>query len=214
MTNGSENENLLREFTALALHPRHGVRLLRRAGLDAGLAGAVLAELAVTGRIDLADGDVVVVDPSPSGSVTDAALGEIGTYPARRPEWWVRRIRSRRLWDDAREDLAAAGIVVRRRPSVLGPLRARAYPAADPAYRDSLVERVRAVLIDGTGDARAEALAALVLASGLAPRIVKRPSVRIAAETERSSWVARAVHAVVTDSRARTTTITAAGGAG
>lgn len=45
-----------------------GVNRLGRPTLDYGLAGALLLELTLAGRVEVADDRLVVTDPTPSGS--------------------------------------------------------------------------------------------------------------------------------------------------
>src|SRR5690348_10598141 len=78
------------DFLLLALDDQ-GTNLVGDPGLDYGLAGAVLLDLMLAGRLVLADGQVVVADPTPVGEpIADAALDRIAaeTEP-RKPDAWI-----------------------------------------------------------------------------------------------------------------------------
>jgi hypothetical protein len=59
--------------------------------LGCGLAGAVLVELTLAGRIDVVDGRMQAVDATPTGDpVLDDAPARIATSKKiRKPDWWV-----------------------------------------------------------------------------------------------------------------------------
>ncbi|MFF4620108.1 GPP34 family phosphoprotein [Nonomuraea jabiensis] len=66
------------ELLLLAYNDEKGTQLVSGTQLDPALAGALLAELAVNGRLELSDKKVTVKDPSPLGdSELDATLARI-----------------------------------------------------------------------------------------------------------------------------------------
>ncbi|MEV7907880.1 GOLPH3/VPS74 family protein, partial [Streptomyces anulatus] len=77
------------EVLLLAYGEVEGRQLVGSSELDAALGGSLLAELAVNGRIDLADKRVTVLDPTPLGDEElDATLARIAAEPKeRKPEW-------------------------------------------------------------------------------------------------------------------------------
>jgi hypothetical protein len=146
-----------------------GKCLANPAVLGSGLAGAVLIELLLAGRISLVEGQIVVRDPRPySERVTDAALAEMlkrrKTFP---PRSWVEY-----LCGDVRnivgERLEAATMV--RREQTRG-LRLRAvvrFPAVDAVEAASPRVRLRYLLNQGNPlDLPTALLAALVRATEL-----------------------------------------------
>src|SRR5262245_46096827 len=99
--------------------------------LDFGLAGGLLLELTLVGRLDLDKGRVVVVDPAATGdAVVDQALAEISADDRRRtPQDWVGR-----LGRDVRErvlvDLVNQNILRRERDKVLWVFPRTRYPSS------------------------------------------------------------------------------------
>jgi hypothetical protein len=137
--------------------------------LDTGLAGAVLAELALTDRIYVDDDTVVTVrDQRPRGErVSDAALAEIlkqrDLHPVRA---WVEYLR-----DHARTMVAPRlvqmGLVerVQSRSMLKQIIR---YPATDPVRASSAESRLRYMLDHPENlDVQTAVLAGLVMAVGL-----------------------------------------------
>jgi hypothetical protein len=200
MRNGLADDLLL-----LALDDQ-GVNLVSELHLNYGLAGAVLLDLLLAGRLGL-DGDrVVVLDPAPTGDpALDASLALLAAeHEPRRPDAWLRP-----LIDGLRERLldrlVEAGVLRRERDRVLWVFpRTRfasatgAEPAAETAVRQELLAAV-----DGTGDvpARTAALLGLVQAAGLTGTVFPGRSepelkARLDAIAE-GNWAADAVRATV-----------------
>jgi hypothetical protein len=159
--------------------------------LDTGLAGAVLGELLLAGRIVIADGKVGLRDPRPHGEpVTDAAALEIhkkGNMFATRS--WVEYLRA-----DVRELVARRLLAVEviRREQGRSLLRSVVrFPANDPIRAAAPRVRLRYLLErPDIIDAQAALLAALVRICALEPVLVlnARPGSDvdlIAAATER-----------------------------
>jgi len=136
--------------------------------LDTGLAGGVLLDLALAGRIDIADGRVVVADASPLGDpVLDDALARIAAEKKpRKPKNWIGPL-GRDLRERLLDSLVASGVLVREEGRILGLFPRTRYPAPGgeaPAETD-VRQRLRAVLaVDAPVDGRTAALAALVTA--------------------------------------------------
>src|SRR5690242_6826033 len=82
--------NLAEEFLLLA-YDDDGTPLTDGTHLDNGLGGALLLELALAGRVDVADKKVVVLDSAATGDpMLDGALGRIRAEDrGRRPGHWV-----------------------------------------------------------------------------------------------------------------------------
>ncbi|HEX6501393.1 MAG TPA: GPP34 family phosphoprotein [Micromonosporaceae bacterium] len=105
--------------------------------LDSGLAGAVLGELVLAGRVAVVDGLVVVRDHRAYGeAVTDSALAEVIKQRASHPiRAWVEYLR-----DDAREmigrRLVRDGVVQRVQSRVMLRQTVR-FPAVDPVQAAS-----------------------------------------------------------------------------
>lgn len=141
--------------------------------LDTGLAGAVLGELLLAGRIVIEGGKVALRDPRPYGEpVTDAATAEIhrkGNMFAARS--WVEYLRA-----DVREMVArrllALGVIRREQGRSMLRQVVR-YPAVDPVRAAGPRVRLRYLLErPGLIDQQAAMLASLLRACALEPVLV------------------------------------------
>ncbi|MCO5997772.1 GOLPH3/VPS74 family protein [Actinoallomurus rhizosphaericola] len=185
------------ELLLLALREQDGSAMIGSTDLACGMAGALLAELALAERVQLVDGRVVAVDPSPLGDPDlDALLARITADGRRRKaEQWVDRaragIRKRRL---AR--LVAIGILGTREHRVLV-FRHTTYPERDPRPEQELRARLRAVLGGAPADERSSALLAIVHACRLDrkafPDVDRQVLRRRVKEITEEQWAGRAV---------------------
>jgi Golgi phosphoprotein 3 (GPP34) len=130
--------------------------------LGQGLAGALLAELALAGRVDLSGGHVAVRGRAAVGQpALDWALARLAhaPRPPRTGAWLAGEGRGRRLVERVAAGLVAAGTLrrERRRLLLLGVTR---YPTVDPAPRRAALGRLRGVV---AGAAEADARTALLL---------------------------------------------------
>jgi hypothetical protein len=177
------------------------------ANLDYRLAGALLVELAMDGRVEVAArgagggagetpagtlpggrapdrakeaaaATVVVRDPSPTGHpALDAALAVVAEKP-RRAEDLVEPL-SRGVRERLLQALADRGVLRREERKVLAIFPTTRWPAEEQAHESALRTRLTAVLVDGlTPDPRTAALAALLKGSGFVSRLVAKPDRR------------------------------------
>ena len=140
--------------------------------LDCGLAGAVLLELSLAGRIHLVDGKVEAPDRTPVGDPEiDAALERIAAEGKRRkPDWWVSRLRSG-MRNRLLARLVDGGQLQLELHDLLWLFSVRRYVPSATGVRSTTRARLdRVVVHNGEPDARTAGLAALVNASGLARR--------------------------------------------
>ncbi|WP_343444225.1 GOLPH3/VPS74 family protein [Micromonospora schwarzwaldensis] len=87
------NGLLLTDELVLLAYDDAGANRLGRPHLDYGLAGAVLLELALAGRVEVADKRLVVTDPSPTGvPLLDEALATVGDGRPRKPKDWIGKL--------------------------------------------------------------------------------------------------------------------------
>lgn len=146
-----------------------GKALVSDAALDTGLAGAVLGELVLAGRLQVGDDTLVrVLDQRPYGErVSDAALAEVlkqrEFHPVRA---WVEYLR-----DHARTMIAPrliqAGLIERVQARQMFRQVVR-YPATDPVKAASPQAKLRYLLDHPQNlDEQSAVLAGLVLATGL-----------------------------------------------
>jgi Golgi phosphoprotein 3 (GPP34) len=190
--------------------------------LDCGLAGALLLELALAGRIDVVDGKITVLDPAAAGEVlTDTALARIiREGKARKPEWWVGKLRSK-LRADVLARLTERGVLRLERHKVMGLFPVRRYPSVDPATENSARARLDMAVVKGVeADPRTAALASLLHACGLAkrtfPDIDRRQLKARMKEINEGQWAGAAVrkaiqsiHAAVAASTVAATSVAA-----
>jgi hypothetical protein len=105
--------SLAEQLTLVAVDDESGK--VATSQLDLGLAGALLVQLALAGRLDVVDGRVTVLDPEPVGEpLLDEALARIGTDKPRKADHWVstlqKNLRHRVLDELVARDPAARGV--------------------------------------------------------------------------------------------------------
>ena len=193
--------NLPAEFALLA-YDDDGKPVTDGTHLDNGLGGALLLELALAGRVDVAGKKVVVADPEPVGDpLIDLAFGMIVSDPkARKPGHWVTKF-AKNARNQVMDQLVAEGVVRRERSRVLGVFPRTRYPArhgVEPPAETAARQRMTAA-INGTGpvEPRTAALCALVAATDLDKKVFRdldRKQVkRRLKEIGEGSWAAAAV---------------------
>ncbi|MEV4628050.1 GPP34 family phosphoprotein [Micromonospora sp. NPDC049523] len=192
--------------------------------LDYGLAGAVLVELAVAGRVAPVQGRLRVVDPTPTGDqVVDRGLAQIVSARTEvSAQDLVARLREG-LRDAVLDQLVGRGLLRRTEERVLWIFPTSRYPStsADQAVPELDARRRLGLALDGTAppDPRTHALWSLVCGTGLIasafpghpPEEVKR---RLAAFGE-PRWGDRAVREALAEleiALAATTTVMMMGG--
>jgi hypothetical protein len=182
--------------------------------LDYGLAGAVLLELALAGRLEVREGRVSVIDPAPTGDpVVDGALASIrADDKSRRPKEWVTRL-AKNIREPVLDGLVSRGVLRREEDRVLWVFPRTRYPAAHgvepPAETDARGRLVAAVLADGPVEPRTAALCALVRAVGLERKVfTDQPRAQVRnrlKEISRGDWAADAVRRAIEDVEAAIT---------
>ncbi|WP_433064224.1 GOLPH3/VPS74 family protein [Dactylosporangium sp. CS-033363] len=193
------------DFLLLALDDK-GSNLAGDPGLDYGLSGAVLLDLMLAGRLDLAGQRVTVTDPGPTGDpLADGVLARIAGAPRpRKPDDWIQP-----LTDGLRAAVldrqVAAGVLRRERERLLWVIPLTRYPSAtgaEPAT-ETAVRRELTAALDGSGpvSARTAALLGLLQAVGLARKVFPgRPAKELKArldEIEAGNWAAEAVRQAI-----------------
>ena len=181
--------------------------------VDVALGGALLGELALTGRVDIAGPDdgaragrLVVRDPSPTGdSLLDEALATVAAQEGKKPQSVVARL-GKRTRVTLYERLAEGGVVRGEEGRVLGIFPSHSWPAEDTAHEAAVRAGLVSALRNGTPtDPRTGALISLLLALdavhkavdpsavGLSKREMKANAKRIA----EGNWAAKAVRAAI-----------------
>lgn len=171
--------NLAEELFLLALNDNKGTAQKSSAGvLPYGLAGAMLADLALRGRIAVAgQKEVAVLDPTPTGdTVLDTALAEIATSTrARKAAAWVEALSHKRFWRSVPESLVAKGVLREEEKRWLWVIPYAAYPQQDASAKYWLKQALRAiVLADQHPEPRQIALLSLVRACRMEPLLLTK----------------------------------------
>jgi hypothetical protein len=167
-----------------------------------GTAGALLADLALAGRVTCTSGKVIVTSPARTGKgELDAVLTQIAAARrARRPAWWVYRLASAERTQQLQKRLAKRGILrVGRLPSGW---RTARYPEQDPQPAAELRARLASALTSqAEPDPRTAALAALVHACGASRKVLpdldRRTLSRRMNEISRDQWAAAGVRGAI-----------------
>ncbi|GAA4634629.1 hypothetical protein GCM10023196_076880 [Actinoallomurus vinaceus] len=215
---------LVDELLLLARREQDGRSLVGATEQDCGVAGALLAELALAERVRLVDGRIAVVDPSPLGDPDlDALLERIAADGRpRKAERWVGRLRRDAIRKRRLARLAATGVLEARERKVLGLFPYTDYLVRDPSYGRELRARLGAVLNGAPADDRSTALLAIVHACRLDrkafPEVNGRVLRRRIKEITEDEWAGRAVAKVIASIQAgvqaATTAAVIAGSAG
>ncbi|MBO3746005.1 GPP34 family phosphoprotein [Streptosporangiaceae bacterium NEAU-GS5] len=198
------------ELVLLAYRPDTGRLGIGSVELEAAVAGGVLAELVLGGRIALDGGRIVVTDPTPPGDEElDAALARLAAHPkARKPEWWVGRLKSRKLRGRLLDRLIARGILTGQRVRILGIFPTWRFPALDLAAGQAVRDRVASALAGAEPDARTTALLGLVQATRLHRKAYPGIDKARLAQLTQGDWISVAVRRAINAAHA------AAAGAG
>jgi hypothetical protein len=183
------------EVLLLAYSEAEGRQLVGSSELDAALGGALLAELAIHDRIDLAGKRVTVRDPASLGDEElDAALARIaGESRERKPEWWVQKLHSTKLRKRLLSRLAERGVLREEQYRILGIFPATRYPERDPSIEQGVRERVQSVLSGTDPDKRIAVLVAVLHAAKIDRKAFPGASKKRIREITEGEWAGAAV---------------------
>jgi hypothetical protein len=200
-SNRTVDLTLPQAFTLLLLDPE-GNREVNGTTLGLGIAGAILADLALRGGIDLQNGRVAVASNPPAieDDLLSRSLGWIAANGRPRPaKWWVSKLAG----PDTREAVALSlvqnGLLDERHGKVLGLFPKTSYPEIDGAPEEELRAQLAAVLADDEDPTPPlAALVALLDATGtLHKQFGRVPRNTVQAISSGSTWAAPAVKAVL-----------------
>ena len=121
--------------------------------LEYALAGAVLMDLALEGRIDTDLDKLVLVDATPVGdSLLDPTLAEIAEGAERDTRFWVEHVANRAyaVRDESLSRLIAQGILESRDDRFLWVFQSRRYPTVDGQAEREVKLRIMEVLFSDT----------------------------------------------------------------
>ena len=183
------------EIVLLALDDKTGAQLpLPVTALGYGLAGAVLADLAMAGKIDTDAQQLTVLDPSPTGDpLLDPWLALITaeTNP-RSVAYWLSVLADRRqeIEQPALDRLIARGILKRQDKKILWVIGLRRYPTIDGHERTEVRTRLgQLILGEDLPDPRDATLLSLLRGCRLTDNIFDGPE--FSARDERMATLAK-----------------------
>lgn len=200
---------LAEDLLLLLTDDETGKSVVGNPGLDLGLAGANLLDLALRGRVDVAGegesvkrGRIVVRDRTPTGEpLLDEALRRCGEREGKRPDNVLQAL-GKGLREELLTGLAARGVLRAEQGRVLGIFPTTRWPAADSRQETQLRELVIGALINGTTpDERTAAVIALLSAVDAAHKVIdtaafgadKRLVKKRAKTIREGAWAAGAV---------------------
>ncbi|MGI5355823.1 GOLPH3/VPS74 family protein [Streptomyces sp. CA-252508] len=209
---------LAEEIALLSLDDESGAAR-ERSSAGWAVAGGILLELAMAGRITVTDGRLSVADTTPTGTaLLDGRLAQL--------EEWTRRKNRRKVseWltkDQSKavaatvESLCERGLVVEERSKMLGLFPVRRYPEADGSVERELRARLTSVVVHGADpDDRTSGLVSLLHAAKLdrlafpdVPRKLVTPRMAKIADGQ---WAGDGVREAIRNMQAAMVAITAA----
>ncbi|MFD6567583.1 GPP34 family phosphoprotein [Micromonospora profundi] len=201
---------LLTDELVLLAYDDDGANRLGRPHLDYGLAGAVLLELALAGRVEMTDKHLVVTDPAPTGvPLLDDALAVLAAGRPRKPKNWIGKL-AKGLPERVLDGLVDTGVLRRESDKVLLVFPRTRYPSptgAQPAVETAARERMAAALTgNGPVDARTAALLTLTRAVGLDRKLFRElPKDRVKArmdEIAAGDWASAAAKKAIDEMQA------------
>ncbi|NEA32300.1 GPP34 family phosphoprotein [Streptomyces sp. SID13031] len=210
---------LIAEDLALLLYDdESGKPIAGSPGLDYALGGAVLIELTLLGKVDIAEaGDQVkagrlkVLDTTPTGDpVLDERLAFLAGKPGAKPKDLMAKL-SKKLRDQLLVRLAERGVLEADKGKVLGLFPVTRWPAKDARHEAEVRTGLENVLKLGTQpDERTAALIALLTALNVVPKVItdavdKKALKQRAKEISESDWAAAAVRKAVQEMQAAVT---------
>ncbi|MGK5737627.1 GOLPH3/VPS74 family protein [Micromonospora sp. URMC 103] len=204
---------------ALLGHDDAGLNRLGAPHLGYGLAGALLLELTLAGRLTVTDGRVTVTGAEPLGEpLLDDALARIASDGKRRkPKDWVGRL-AKGLPEQVLDGLVDAGVLRRESDRVLWVFPRTRYPSptgAEPAVEaDARRRMLAAMAAQGPVEPRTAALISLTRAVGLDRKLFrdlpKEQVKRRLAEIGEGSWASDATRRAIMETQAAVMAATSA----
>jgi hypothetical protein len=214
---------IIEDYLLLVLDDVTGRPVADASYLQEVAGGALLVELALMRRVDLAgdatgwrSGRVVVRDQGTTGRpLLDRALTTVKSKEGSKPKSLVEVLARTKPADAALDGLVARGLLRREEGRILGIFPTTRWPAADSRHEEQVRRTLARVLLDGaTPDERTGALVAILAATRQAGRVMaagapltptdRREVDRRAKEIGESSWAAGAARVAVEEITAAT----------
>ncbi|MDF5752988.1 GPP34 family phosphoprotein [Spongiactinospora sp. TRM90649] len=183
------------ELLLLAYREADGKPLVSSTELDAGVGGALLAELALSGRLDLGDKKITAADPAPTGDPElDDALALIAARDRpQKPEWWINRLRPHDRRKRLLGRLAERGALTEEKIKILGLFPATRYPERDPGMETEIRDRLWSTLTGADPDERTAVLIAILRACKLDRKVFPEADKKRVKEIAEGDWAGTAV---------------------
>ncbi|CCH27444.1 GPP34 family phosphoprotein [Actinosynnema sp. NPDC047251] len=204
----------LADELALLAYDDDGTCRLGQPSLGYGLAGAVLVELAIAGRVDVVDKRVAALSTAPIGHpVLDAALTTIADDKLRRPKEWVQKL-AKGLTDDVLDGLADQEVLRREQDKVLWVFPRTRFPSpggVEPALETEVRRRLaKAIETDDKVDPRTAALCSIIKAVQFDRKVFTQPRDRVKKrlrEISEGGWAADATRKAIEEVQAALTAV-------
>ncbi len=152
--------------------------------INSVLAGAVLLDLSLSGRIDTDLNSLIVLDETPMGNVLmDRVLSEINAHSkSADTEHWIETLASSRslpIQELALASLAQSGAVEQKDRNILWLFRSRTFQTTDLDSKEDIKVQIKdVVLSDNIPNPADAAIACLVDACGLLPEILSDSQIK------------------------------------
>ncbi len=193
---------LAEELLLLLLDDENGKASSMVTAADAGLAGALLLDLAATGRLAEVGGKLVAAGPTPSEPALADAWRALDQ--PRSAKHWVSKLpgRVKPIKDTIAQGLVARGVLDARKQKRLGLFSSTRFPELDAGPEQELRRRLGRVLVDGAEpDARTATLLGLLVSLDLVKRLVegdeRKPARARAKTVAERSQIGDAVQAAI-----------------
>ncbi|MFF1384087.1 GPP34 family phosphoprotein [Arthrobacter sp. NPDC058288] len=144
--------SLPQAFLLLATNDNNGKPEVPLFALRTTVAGAILAELALLGAIELQGKHVRATGTAPTTDFQDELELIRGKSRPRTPKWWVSVLDSRAEVQRVYEGMASAGVVEHVGEKHLSRFRAVRYPHKDHAPEEALRKKIDAALSGAPSD--------------------------------------------------------------
>lgn len=173
------------KFLLMSHRANDGKPLCRVAEIDLAVAGALLAEIALSGHLRIEDGDLAAQRGWLGDGVLDEVLRRVDQERPRSAGWWVRAIASKALRKRLFERLVGNEAVREVHSRFLGIFPSTRYLQREPALAHDAIERARGVVGGLRHDPEATVLLALAhecrLEKKIMPDVHRRDAKRAAA---------------------------------
>ncbi|ALC21368.1 GPP34 family phosphoprotein [Streptomyces pristinaespiralis] len=182
------------------------------------VAGGILLDLVMAGRVSVDDGRVRVTDQAPTGvALLDGRLEQLAAWAGRRSRPpkvtdWLTKDHSKAVTATI-ESLRERGLVAQEQHKVLGLFPVKRYPEADGAAERELRERLAAVVLEGGApDDRTAGLVALIHSAKLHrlafPGVPRKELSARMSEISEGQWAGESVRKAIRDMQAAMVAVT------